>query len=161
MSITDELFTEIYTWDETPKALSEEESVQGTPPEVQQWQPSPQYPPIVNTMEYGNAVVPSKTGPRVTSTLALPYAQSETQTVNVSDQSRASMIHPPDPLPLGTATSASHLAKCTMSPERDIVLRHKYIDLIWELHQLEAAGALSETEYHLRKDIILGQMTAL
>lgn len=87
--------------------------------------------------------------------------QSETQTVNVLDQSQASMIHPPDPLPLGTATSASHLAKCTMSPERDIVLRHKYIDLIWELHQLAAAGALSETEYHLQKDIMLGQMTAL
>ena len=60
--------------DETPKTLSEEESIEGTPPEVQQWQPSPQCSPIVNTMEYGNAVVPSKMGPRVTSTLALPYA---------------------------------------------------------------------------------------
>ena len=53
MSITDELFTKIHTRDETPKTLSEEESIEETLPEVQQWQPSPQYSPIVNTMEYG------------------------------------------------------------------------------------------------------------
>ena len=48
-----------------------------------------------------------------------------------------------------------------MSPERDIVLRCQYIDLLWELHQLATAGALSEAEYHLQKGIILGRMSAL
>jgi len=83
------------------------------------------------------------TEPRVTSVPASPYAysQSGTQTLNVSDQSQASSIHPPDPLKLGTVTSASHLANCkckctknNMSPWRDILLRRQYTDLIWDLH---------------------------
>lgn len=171
MNILDELFTEVHTLEEVPKTLNEDETVGGTPPEVQQWQPSQQqYSPIVNTLDYVNAVVPSNPEPRVTSAPSLPYAysQAETQTLNVSDQSQINRIHPSNPLQLGTVASASHLAdcrcKCTqnnMSPERDTVLRHQYIDLLWELHELATAGALSGAEYHLQKGIILGRMSAL
>ena len=45
---THELFTEVHL----PKTLSTEEAIGETLPEVQQWQPSPQYSPIVNTLEY-------------------------------------------------------------------------------------------------------------
>ena len=36
MNILDELFTEVHTLDEVPKTLNEDETVGGTPPEVQQ-----------------------------------------------------------------------------------------------------------------------------
>ena len=40
-----------------------------------------------------------------------------------------------------------------MSPKIDILLRRQYTDVIWELHQLATAGALSEAEYQLQKGI--------
>ena len=52
-------------------------------------------------------------------------------------------------------------SKTAMSPERAIALKSMYIKLIRDLYDLATSGAITESEYKLQKDIILGQMSIL
>ena len=155
----DELFDYIPTMEEASETLEYEGSENSTVPEVQQWQDSAQYSPIVQTPTYGNAVASNY---KVTSPC------SKTPTLHASIESQAIKLHPP--LQLGSATASanesvsqpsSSKCNCGMPLERAITLKSKYIGLIKELHQLAIAGAISDNEYSIQKSIILGQMPAL
>ena len=108
--------------------------------------------PIVNTPGYAYANV------------SLPPSQlSSPVSLNAAFQA-----HQPSPpmesaMEPGTMTEycQTAAAKTAMSPERAIALKSMYIKLIRDLYDLATSGAITESEYKLQKDIILGQMSIL
>lgn len=57
MSLLDNLFDYIPTMEEASETLGYEGTENSTVPEVQQWQDSEQYSPIVQTLMYGNVII--------------------------------------------------------------------------------------------------------
>jgi len=154
----DELFDYVPSLDKDTDVCEE-----GTVPEIQQWQCSEheQYSPIINTLPYGNAVPSMSTHSSTSTQTLLPAIDSHDQ---------ACMHMPSPPLQLEPVTECTdketphpNMANCScaMSPERAIALKRMYIDLLRELHQLVASGALSAAEYRIQKEVILGHMLVL
>ena len=98
--------------------------------------------PIVNTPRYAKA--------------SSPASPSSTQPLNTAFQA-----HQPSLLMESAATTECHQTAAKMPPERAIAVKCMYIKLIKELHDLKTSGAITEAEYHLQKDVILGQMLTL
>ena len=84
------------TMEEASETLEYEGSENGAVPEVQQWQDSAQYSPIVQTPTYGNAVA---------SNYKVMSPCSKTPTLHASIESQAIKLHPP--LQLGSATASA------------------------------------------------------
>ena len=108
--------------------------------------------PIVNTPGYAYANVSFS-----------PSQQSSPVSLNAAFQ--AHQLSPPmkSAMEPGTVTEYCQTAAANtdMSPERAIALKSMHIKLIRNLYDLATSGAITESEYKLQKDIIIGQMSIL